>query len=1563
MRIAIMLLLVALPLAAMAQAEHQLTIDNFEEDTLGQWQTSVSPEYYRGGEGREGLAMVQDPDQGRVMQARIAFVDPNASEPVWITRFLEEPIPLRHVLRARVRYRLTGAEQAPIDSLKLRLRTAPTAFSDYELLPEEGAVLDQWQVATVNVRENMPMRNVYRTIFGEIQQVTLRLDDIDDRNSEFLLLVDEIALTVEEPPQPEWSPGEYQLRRNDRLDVLLITHSTAGFYNVEEAARALDPHARVDRYLFRGLHFPLWGFPESVEALLDYDVIVMIDVDPWVLSQEQADWLGSLVHSGVGLVFFGGPETLTHAKDFKLPLREALPVTFEAGADDVTVAARPEPADHPLTWGLPAARLGTVVHVHDVTPREGAEVAFSASDRPLVVTGEFGSGRVALVNAWTEFGSTMRGRFLGTDLADDLVRAMIRWAADSIPDARLQSVELPERSIVAPASAFVRAEGTEEVSQIRLRVGDREPQASEGAGPASFEIELPGSPESERSIPCVVEVLDAGGAVSDRRDFEIEVLNPLGLDVTWAAHQRTFEPGGTMELTTRLARRDLPAVEASGSSLNMSFASGRLPVGAAGLADLWVVPPGTEKVLHDQSGPTDVETATGHQDLRPTVTTTGITRADREDMDFGDDPRIQRVTRTARVQPDGSVRLNYHYEFLQDVRVHRISTMLTLPASIYAGMPFTAKQQEETTEGTLPQEVGRRQFDGHGLDLTIETPHGPLRIQVPDESLRVWMQDLRQWEMGSFRLEIEAPFEDALAQEGDSYDVPIIVTGPEATGGGQIPDLDALAVQCELIDGNGRPTLQWPARQAEPQMALARELADLRSGEYELRVTLRSGDEELVRTAERCWVVDPLRREDFFPIMSVVGIGRGAHPMDPPMIRARIDDLYAHGFNAAAEANARSLSRPGSSHSTELDVLAQGYAQRLGMAPFYEYHSLTLVRREGQVPVSVFDPEHKERLRDLVEPQFEVCDRTARLLSIKILDEPHVGPDQPLWTERCREVFRERYGAEYVPVDELGDDHAARWRLSDFLGYYVERAYGLTREIREEHGGEWDLLVTFNSPGLGYGRGYTSRQDILSWGRQAGRFDFDIYPYFYPASQKVRMVQADYGLSMMRSFAQHLNRPWGFYVELDDRNWPYQKNPREASAECAFTAIAQGADYLNSFIHRGFGTGVSSRPERWQETGRAMRAIRRVGPLLTRMQRPRATVAMIYPMAQAMIHDGHSPEHYTLTCLRHGFGMTDAVSSEILAEDETQFDRDAFVLLGCEILERPVAERLVEFVRRGGTLIIDQVPGVDIQGEPLGLPWDFEGVGAEALPDLPDCTWRTLTDGQGRVILLDFDFEEAYREATEEDMFKRAAALRAAVRTLLSEATPLCVADDEHGQMEAGLRLGEDAALVTVVNHWPEENAAELRIRGLPFEPAWLCDVTTMEPVEFGTGPDAHSCDVPVRLAGRHSQMLAVLPERPTELDVDVAEAELQPGEELRYRVRVLGAHSRPAAGQHLLEIAVTGPDGREVNRFGGSTATEAGVATRSIAVPTNALPGDYRMEVRAPQIPAEAVATVNIGQ
>jgi hypothetical protein len=61
--------------------------------------------------------------------------------------------------------------------------------------------------------------------------------------------------------------------------------------------------------------------------------------------------------------------------------------------------------------------------------------------------------------------------------------------------------------------------------------------------------------------------------------------------------------------------------------------------------------------------------------------------------------------------------------------------------------------------------------------------------------------------------------------------------------------------------------------------------------------------------------------------------------------------------------------------------------------------------------------------------------------------------------------------------------------------------------------------------------------------------------------------------------------------------------------------------------------------------------------------------------------------------------------------------------------------------------------------------------------------------------------------------------------------------------------------------------------------------------------------------------------------------------------------------------VEVTGPDGEVVSRFGGATATSNGEATRTIAVPVNALPGEYRVTASAPEAGARARARFTIAQ
>ena len=165
--------------------------------------------------------------------------------------------------------------------------------------------------------------------------------------------------------------------------------------------------------------------------------------------------------------------------------------------------------------------------------------------------------------------------------------------------------------------------------------------------------------------------------------------------------------------------------------------------------------------------------------------------------------------------------------------------------------------------------------------------------------------------------------------------------------------------------------------------------------------------------------------------------------------------------------------------------------------------------------------------------------------------------------------------------------------------------------------------------------------------------------------------------------------------------------------------------------------------------------------------------------------------------------------------------------------------------------------------------------------------------------------------------------------------------------------------MVFAVNHLADGNTATLRLNGLGFEPSWACDLSTMQPVRIK--PDGNGCTISITLKGRHSQAIALLPEAPGGVDVTLLQKTLKPGDRLSYGVRMLTAAGTKARGCHLLEIDVTGPDGNVVARFGGSTATDGGELRRAVAIPVNALPGEYHISVSAPQAGKAAEATFTI--
>ncbi len=1209
-------------------------LDDFSTG-LDHWSSSTSPEYYRGGQGRQGLTITDD--GGRVLRAAFGFGDPQASEPVFITRNVVPPRPRMPIRRVRFRYRFevaepAGATRAPLDSaggFKVRLRTGPTAFVDYDLPTIEGGwPVGRWVEVDLDARLFGPkVVNVYRNdVSGrgiELQQVTFRLDDVDALNARGALWLGPITFELaEEAVDEPYTPKPADRRPGPHLKVLDLVHSADGWYRFEQAARRLDPRAKVVTSRFHGLHFPLWEFPATRDELLSFDVVIVADVDPWVMTRQQLEWLADAVHGGVGLLVGSGPNSLAHAKRHPPALLDLLPVSYDLDARPLGGRGVPNPVgEHPLLAGVPLAELGPVSQVEALKPTADAHVLLTSGGQPLLVAGQAGRGRVLVLNTWAQPQRPHDGGFLTTDAWVPFAARLLAWLAGR----------------------------------------DEAPAVPSSASPAATRLE-------------------AG----------------------WLYAKSALAPGAPFGLTVRVV----------------------------------------------------------HPDDRPL---TGEV--------------------TARLEADGQT---------------------------------------------------------------------------------VWSKSL--------------PAADQLRFDGV---LPELATGPVAA-------VLALPGAAEVrLDGQ---------------------------------------------------VVDPLRRADFFPLICYLPTNGGGHSFSPEETTALVREVHDHGFNTIAVGN---FGRgDDGSLTSALIGCAEDEAARLEMASILEYTSFTEYRRDKAYEVSPFAPEFEARLRARVAKGMEQARYVPRLLSVKYVDEPSMSPANLDAGEATRAEFRRRTGRDLPARQALGDDPAARYDYARFLSACLEQDFAVGQKLKTEAGAPWDLCVTFDSHGFASGKALDGLQDAYRWARPANRFDFDVYPYFYPASDRLRFVQANWCFACCRGISQALDKPWGFYIELDDRNYPYQVNPPEASAECAFTALAAGANHLNSFILTGFGSGTTSRPERWAKTGEALTAIRRIGPLLYRWQRRPARVAVLWPETTQFIDNGYTVPRYTLALLAQAYGAADVIHEDAFAAGPPP-ELDVLLILNARALRRDVFERLTEWVKAGHKLVFDRAPEIDEHGRPLVWP-DLQAPG------------DTVHLGQGFLGYNDPSLEAnearpAVENADPSDWSAVVESLRGNTDLVTERpADPLTVQVIENTlQTDVGVRRDAHSAGLFIVNHQPQAARTTVQVGPFPFRPGWVVDLVSGETIP--AAPDAEgrltlSRDIPARWAW----LVGVWEQRPTAARVEVATPTVRRGEKLSYRVTLL-AGGKPAQGSHLVALTVTGPDGRTHARLAGARAADDGVCLVAGTVPINVALGRYQITAAAP--------------
>lgn len=200
-----------------------------------------------------------------------------------------------------------------------------------------------------------------------------------------------VSLTV-----PRRTPAEEPLASEPgrSLNVLLYFGLYTQWYRIEEALKPLpESSLRIVNARSDGA-----DFLPSEEEIAAFDVVVLSDVNHGSIREAGLTVIASFVRRGGGLLVLGGPFTYGQGKYEDSSLPDLLPIQ-KPGRFDLKweKAGLPlaEATTHGILKGLDFSARPHVFWIHEGSPKRESTVVLKAGDRPLLVLGQPGQGRVA----------------------------------------------------------------------------------------------------------------------------------------------------------------------------------------------------------------------------------------------------------------------------------------------------------------------------------------------------------------------------------------------------------------------------------------------------------------------------------------------------------------------------------------------------------------------------------------------------------------------------------------------------------------------------------------------------------------------------------------------------------------------------------------------------------------------------------------------------------------------------------------------------------------------------------------------------------------------------------------------------------------------------------------------------------------------------------------------------------------------------------------------------------------------------------------------------------------
>jgi len=792
-------------------------------------------------------------------------------------------------------------------------------------------------------------------------------------------------------------------------------------------------------------------------------------------------------------------------------------------------------------------------------------------------------------------------------------------------------------------------------------------------------------------------------------------------------------------------------------------------------------------------------------------------------------------------------------------------------------------------------------------------------------------------------------------------------------GVGEVASGGAL-VSAQMTDSNGAVLKGWSLKAGELPARLDYEVPNLARGEYTFTATMKGeGGETLDSVEQAFYVVDPVPQDD--DLRFVGSLMRNG--LTENRIRQEIEDRLRHGFNVLTATAPIGGYEEGSVLYRRGDY-SDWLALDNGMMLWGEYEGISHLtlhgpwwdENDGTNPTRpcVLTPEYRKHLREFLGQKFSVAERIPRLLTMEILDEPHALPPNVCHCEVCEKEYERRYGEKMPSWRSLKDERGLR-RLNYFnwVGDYFAEGFKINYEIIKEV--RKRVKANHVIAPLAWGRFHIEYclADDLKWTPYCDTLEFDNYCYMYAnfrCAKQLPFHDFHYEFAAYRQLGRKFDKRIGFFIQLDDRDYPQDVEPIRAPAELAYTAIGQGAKDFHLMFKPTFAGNFGLREEKWDDFGGQLVKIRQASPVIANSRRMKGKLAMVFSYSNHVLnpspiklppgfigigfyrkdelpYDGIYPWGNTpyngFELLLRGFGEAELIHETLVAEGEGEQYR-ALALWRVGVLSDAAAEKIVKFVREGGLLLCDQIPGRNEKGEESHI-LDVLFSGRER-PFYGDLRVTESSYGEGKTLLFNQDIDDAYSEAILGDNRQLWDLLEEKVRDFLFQNGVLPHAYSENPQIEASLFDGEGSLLLVTVNHSPDWEESTVYLYNPPIQPKHAIDLITMDEIPVVNVGDAFAVDV--ELSERRGQVLGLYTELPSSQRVEVGGAEIARGDDLSYTISLLNKSGKPCRGRHVVEITVVDGEGKAQPRYGGLVSTKNGVYARTMPIALNEVAGEW---------------------